>query len=61
MRVTLKDIAERTGLALSTISMALNDHPHINTETKKRVRKTAQELNYRPHPAPAPWPGRKPR
>ena len=51
MRVTLKDIAERTGLALSTISMALNDHPHIKAATKKRVRDTARELNYRPHPA----------
>ncbi len=38
-------------MALSTISMALNDHPHINAETKTRVRNTARELNYRPHPA----------
>lgn len=51
MRVTLKDIAERTGLALSTISMALNDHPHINLDTKKLVRKLAEDMNYRPHPA----------
>jgi len=51
MRVTLKDIAEQTGLALSTISMALNDHPHINVETKQRVRQAALALNYRPHPA----------
>jgi LacI family transcriptional regulator len=50
-RVTLKDIARRTGLALSTISMALNDHPHITPETKKMVRETAEQLCYRPHPA----------
>ena len=51
MRVTLKNIAERTGFALSTISMALNDHPDINVETKRIVRQMADELNYRPHPA----------
>jgi LacI family transcriptional regulator len=50
-RITLKSIAERTGLALSTISMALNDHPDINEDTKRSVRRMAEELNYRPHPA----------
>jgi len=51
MRVTLKELAERTGLARSTVSMALNDHPNISPDTKALVRKAAAEYHYTPHPA----------
>lgn len=51
MRTTLKDLSKHTGLAMSTISMALNDHPRIKSETRRMVQATAAELNYHPHPA----------
>jgi len=51
MGITLKDLAKHTGLAISTVSMALNDHPRISPKTKVLVRKTAKELGYAPHPA----------
>jgi DNA-binding LacI/PurR family transcriptional regulator len=44
--VTLRQIAERTGLSVSAVSMALQDHPRIGRETKDRVRAVADELGY---------------
>jgi len=46
---TISDIARRLRLSPSTISRALADHPHINEETKRRVRACAVELGYRPN------------
>src|SRR3954453_4757473 len=48
-RVTLKDIAQQTGLSTGTISRALADHPDISTETKTRVRDAAQAMSYIPN------------
>jgi len=47
----LQDLAKAAGLSTATISRALNDNPNVNQETKKRVWRLAQELNYsfRPH------------
>ena len=44
--VTLKDIAERVGVSVSAVSMALADHPRIGQETKSRVVQAADELGY---------------
>ncbi len=46
---TIKDIARELGLATSTVSMALNDHPRISDSTKKRVRALAKKHHYRPN------------
>jgi LacI family transcriptional regulator len=47
--ITLKEIAEKLELSISTISRALNDHPDISEATKKRVKNLATELNYIPN------------
>lgn len=47
---TITDIAKKLGISASTVSRALNDHPDISAETKKKVKKVAKELNYRPNP-----------
>ena len=47
--VTIKYIASAIGLAHSTVSRALNDHPHINVATKARVRAAARALGYVAH------------
>lgn len=47
--ITLKEIAEKLELSISTISRALNDHPDISEATKKRVKHLATELNYIPN------------
>ena len=46
---TLKEIAERTNLSVSTVSRALNDHPDISLATKDTVKRLANELNYVPN------------
>lgn len=44
--ITIKDIAERLDLSVSTVGRALTNHPHISQETKERVRAVADELGY---------------
>jgi LacI family transcriptional regulator len=45
--VTIKDIATEVGMSVSSISRALNNHPHISEETKTKVREAAEKLGYR--------------
>lgn len=44
--VSIKDIAKELGLAVSTVSMALNDNPKIAEETRKLVHEKAREMKY---------------
>lgn len=63
-RITQKDIARKTGVDASTVSLALSGHPRIPTATRARVEAAAKELGYRPDPAlasiaAARWKGRR--
>lgn len=49
--VTLKDIALRLNLSVSTIGRALTGDPQISEKTRERVRATASELGYVAHSA----------
>lgn len=44
---TIKDIAAEMGVSVSTVSRALNNHPHISEETKVRVRELVEKHDYR--------------
>jgi LacI family transcriptional regulator len=44
--ITLRNIADRLNLSVSTVGRALVDHPRIGRETKERVRAEAEELGY---------------
>ncbi|MBS3788191.1 LacI family DNA-binding transcriptional regulator, partial [Candidatus Bipolaricaulota bacterium] len=46
--VTIKDVADKAGVAVSTASMALNDKPTISSDTKQIVLKVASDLGYHP-------------
>lgn len=46
---TLRDIAVRTGVSISTASRALSDHEYVGAETKARVQAAARELGYTPN------------
>ncbi|SDG87115.1 LacI family DNA-binding transcriptional regulator [Winogradskyella thalassocola] len=46
---TLKEIAEKLGISISTVSRALNDHQDISEVTKERVKALAADLNYIPN------------
>ncbi|MBV8675299.1 MAG: LacI family DNA-binding transcriptional regulator [Acidobacteriaceae bacterium] len=50
-RVTLIDVARKSGFSPSTVSIVLSDAPlsrYVAAKTKERIRKTAQSLGYRP-------------
>ena len=46
---TLKEIALRLNISISTVSRALHDHPSIGLTMRQKVRKVADELNYEPN------------
>lgn len=47
--MSLKTLASKLGLSISTISRALADHPDVSIETKVRVREMADSINYVPN------------
>ncbi|MBO1299799.1 MULTISPECIES: LacI family DNA-binding transcriptional regulator [unclassified Enterococcus] len=49
MSITVKDVAKKAGVATSTVSRVINDHPSISETTKKKVRKIMDELGYVPN------------
>ncbi len=48
--MNLQQLAEKLGLARSTISRALREDPRISHETRVRVRAAADEIGYRENP-----------
>jgi LacI family transcriptional regulator len=45
--ITIYDIAQKLELSSATVSRALQDHPAINKNTRKRIQDVAKELGYR--------------
>lgn len=48
-RPTLRDVAAKTGLSVTQVSRALNDHDDVARSTKELARKAAAELRYTPN------------
>ncbi|UXX77864.1 LacI family transcriptional regulator [Reichenbachiella carrageenanivorans] len=48
--VTIKDVARKLGVSISSVSRAFNDKYDIKPETKARILSVADELGYRPNP-----------
>ena len=46
---TIKEIARKLNISISTVSRALHDHPSIGLRTKTQVQKLAAEMNYEPN------------
>ena len=46
MRVTLKDIAQRSGVSVNTVSLALRNMPSVKQETRENILQIAEELGY---------------
>jgi LacI family transcriptional regulator len=46
---TIKEIAQRLNVSVSTVSRALHNHPSIGLRTKMQVKNLATELNYEPN------------
>ncbi|MFC5528218.1 LacI family DNA-binding transcriptional regulator [Cohnella yongneupensis] len=46
---TIKDIAKKAGVSVTTVSRALNGYDDVSEETRKKIQKTASELSYSPN------------
>lgn len=49
MKVTLKDVAQKTGLSVTTVSRALNGYNDVALETKQMIEEVATALGYTPN------------
>jgi len=50
MRYNIIDVARKAGVSKSTVSRVLNNQPHVNIETKKKIYQAIQELGFQPSP-----------
>jgi LacI family transcriptional regulator len=48
MPVTIRDVAKRLNLSITTVSRALDGYDDVAEETRKQVERTAQEMGYVP-------------
>ncbi|MGA2625104.1 MAG: LacI family DNA-binding transcriptional regulator [Bacteroidota bacterium] len=48
-RPTIQDVAKETSLSISTVSLVLNNQPHVSDETRRKVLQAIAELGYYPH------------
>ncbi|AJE81415.1 MULTISPECIES: LacI family DNA-binding transcriptional regulator [Streptomyces] len=49
MRVSLKDVAERAGVSIKTVSNVVNNYQHVTPGMRARVQAAIDELGYRPN------------
>ncbi len=47
--ITIKDVAQRAGVSITTASLVLNGKGNISAATRQRVLEAAQALNYHPN------------
>src|SRR5690606_18975916 len=46
---TIKDIAEKVGVSVTTVSRVLNNRGYLSEDLKRRVHEAMEELNYQPN------------
>ena len=46
--VRLKDIAQKIGVSVMTVSKALRDEPDVSAATRARIKHLAQQMGYVP-------------
>ena len=44
-RATIRDVAKKAGVSITTVSKALNDYTDVNPETRKRIQEIARQMN----------------
>ncbi|ARJ07737.1 LacI family transcriptional regulator [Cnuibacter physcomitrellae] len=49
-RTTLKDVAIRSGVTVSTVSKVVNNRPDVGAEVRRRVLETIDLMEFRPNP-----------
>lgn len=48
-RLNLKEVADRAGVAMSSVSRVLSDHPDVSPRMRERVLAVVEELGYEPN------------
>ncbi len=49
-RTTLADVARKAGVHVTTVSLALRNHPRLPEATRERIQKLAERMGYKPDP-----------
>lgn len=49
MAASLKEVADRAGVSIKTVSNVVNGNPSVRPETRARVQRAIDELGYRPN------------
>lgn len=49
MKVSIHDVAQKSGLSVVTVSRVLNDSPSVRQSNRERVLQAMRELDYRPN------------
>lgn len=47
--ISIRDVAAKSGVSISTVSKVLNNYPYVSEETKAKVRSAISDLNYVPN------------
>lgn len=47
-RTNIKDVAKAAGVSITTVSRALNGYSDVSINTREKIKKIAEELNYAP-------------
>ncbi|MDE0225601.1 MAG: LacI family DNA-binding transcriptional regulator [Gammaproteobacteria bacterium] len=56
---TIREVAERAGVSIKTVSRVVNNEPNVRPATRERVKKAVSALDYEPHPAARGLAGRR--
>lgn len=59
-KITIYQVAQRAGVAISTVSRVLNNSPNVSQSTKDKVNEAIKELNFRPQVSARNLASRKP-
>ena len=46
---SIRDVAKKAGVSITTVSRALNNYDDVSQETKKRILEISRELHYSPN------------
>ncbi len=48
--ITIKDVARKAGVSITTVSRVINDSPRVSKKTREKVIKAMKELGFSPRP-----------
>ena len=48
-KITIYDVAQHAGVAISTVSRVLNDPPDVSERTREKVEQAIEDLKYHPN------------